>query len=98
MFSFGPDSACAQEFVSSADVTSGTFGSPLYPDPYPAYVTCRFFFRGVVGERVKISFQDFDLSYNFGDPNETERSASESVQPGLKYADVITDNIIRRCS
>lgn len=65
------DSACSQEFISTPESTTGSFGSPLYPDPYPAYVMCRFFFRGRPGERVQISFIDLDLSYTAGDPNDT---------------------------
>jgi len=66
------DSVCGTEY-SSEQSTSGSFHSPLYPDPYPADVTCHFRFSGSTSdstERVQLVFDDLDLSYSLGDPTD----------------------------
>jgi len=63
------DSTCGMEYNSEQSV-SGTFHSPLYPDPYPPDVTCHFSFRGADTERVQLTFDDLDLSYTLGDSSD----------------------------
>ena len=55
---------------SSEQAETGSFHSPLYPDPYPADVTCHFRFRGVDSERVQLVFHDLDLSYTLPDASD----------------------------
>jgi len=52
--------ACEHVFTSAKGPT-GTFSSPGYPEPYTTYVACRYIFKGTPDERIKISFDDFDL-------------------------------------
>jgi len=57
--------ACEHVYTSSAGGggggLSGTFTSPNYPDPYPTHVHCRYLFHGTPDERIRISFEHFDL-------------------------------------
>ncbi len=51
---------CVHHFFSK-DGTKGPFSSPNYPDPYPTETRCIYNFLGAPDERVRISFEVFDL-------------------------------------
>ncbi|KFM76071.1 Suppressor of lurcher protein 1, partial [Stegodyphus mimosarum] len=51
---------CSEE-ISSWKAKNGTFTSPNYPEPYPPRMHCIYTFAGLSGERVQITFTDFDL-------------------------------------
>lgn len=78
-------SGCVEDFYSQTAVT-GNFQSPSYPDPYPAYMTCRYYFYGneSLNERVQITFLDFNLYYDRGDANDTDIRYSSLVHTGTR--------------
>lgn len=52
--------------VKGAVKPNGVILSPTYPGAYPKALTCTYQFLGVIGERIRLEFRDFDLF--FGGP------------------------------
>jgi len=59
------DDACEKVYRSS-DGQTGAFSSPRFPQPYPAHVYCRYVFQGTPDERIRVSFEHFDLEVGTG--------------------------------
>ncbi|CAH1799195.1 unnamed protein product [Owenia fusiformis] len=50
-----------EHYYSGESRTAGYFWSPDFDKPYPPLVKCRFFFEGSKDERIRFTFNDFDL-------------------------------------
>ena len=53
--------SCKEARFNSVDGKSGRFHSPNFPEPYPALSHCHYFFQGSPDERIRITFDVFDL-------------------------------------
>jgi hypothetical protein len=59
------DGLCGQT-INSEKVRQGILLSPTYPGMYPDNIACYYRLQGKPEERIKITFNDFDL-YHGGD-------------------------------
>ena len=54
--------SCEYEFDSER-ADSGTFMSPTYPGTYPNILNCTYKFKGQLGQRLSIYFEDISLHF-----------------------------------
>jgi hypothetical protein len=60
-----PNTPCSFK-VHADNKKQGVIISPTYPGAYPKDLSCSYQFMGVIGQRIRIEFRDFDLF--FGGP------------------------------
>ena len=60
-----PNTPCSFT-VHAASKKQGMIVSPTYPGAYPKDLSCSYQFLGLTGQRIRIEFRDFDLT--FGGP------------------------------
>ncbi|CAD6184614.1 unnamed protein product [Caenorhabditis auriculariae] len=57
-----PGTKCSYILYSSSQ-QSGAIFSPTYPGTYPHNMHCSYLLRGSSGERIRLSFRDFDIFF-----------------------------------
>jgi len=60
-------SRCIYDFHSSSDrPKTGRFFSPRYPQHYPPFANCQYFFHALPRENVKVTFDSIELELTSG--------------------------------